>query len=210
MSRPPQYDDRANDGNPPRVYVPQSAPSPAYDDYSDPAAAHGWQNAYDRTEELPPVREPSDARPRGASRGARRKPRAPRRSRRAAVAVGAVGAVSVAALVAGFSFSGTGGPEDGKDGVRPTVRDTGEPTGPRATDGSDPARSPADGEGTGAATPGPGPSGSPSPERSGASPASPPSPAATAPADPVTPPAQGPGNSDGRPGRGQQNGKGPR
>lgn len=43
----------------PNVYHPGPEPSPAYDAYTDPAAAHGWQNAYDETTELPPV--PADA-----------------------------------------------------------------------------------------------------------------------------------------------------
>ncbi|MEY7980566.1 hypothetical protein AB8O53_30115, partial [Streptomyces pilosus] len=41
--------------DPPSVYLPQAAPPPVYDAYADPAAAHGWQNAYDETRELPPV-----------------------------------------------------------------------------------------------------------------------------------------------------------
>lgn len=40
---------------PPNVYLPPAAPSPVYDAYADPATAHGWQNAYDETRELPPV-----------------------------------------------------------------------------------------------------------------------------------------------------------
>ncbi|MFS4096980.1 hypothetical protein ACLU3S_31365, partial [Streptomyces sp. AF1A] len=39
----------------PAVYIPQPAQAPAYERYSDPAAAHGWENAYDETRELPPV-----------------------------------------------------------------------------------------------------------------------------------------------------------
>ncbi|NEA50113.1 hypothetical protein G3I35_28565, partial [Streptomyces sp. SID10815] len=38
---------------PPNVYHPQAPAAPAYEGYADPAAAHGWQNAYDRTRELP-------------------------------------------------------------------------------------------------------------------------------------------------------------
>ncbi|UXY29604.1 hypothetical protein [Streptomyces sp. HUAS TT20] len=37
----------------PNVYHPQAAAAPAYDGYADPATAHGWQNAYDETCELP-------------------------------------------------------------------------------------------------------------------------------------------------------------
>ncbi|MGW1956657.1 hypothetical protein ACWCPI_28570 [Streptomyces sp. NPDC001920] len=78
MSRPPEYEngtpaaDAANgaaDGYglhgsdperdvpqvPPNVYHPQPEAPPAYDAYADPAAAHGWQNAYDETTKLPQV-----------------------------------------------------------------------------------------------------------------------------------------------------------
>ncbi|MFF9280487.1 hypothetical protein [Streptomyces griseosporeus] len=40
---------------PPSVYHPQAEPPPPYEQYVDPAAAHGWQNAYDETQQLPPV-----------------------------------------------------------------------------------------------------------------------------------------------------------
>jgi hypothetical protein len=40
---------------PPNVYQPQPQATPAYDEYADPATAHGWQNAYDETAQLPPV-----------------------------------------------------------------------------------------------------------------------------------------------------------
>ncbi|MGW7793166.1 hypothetical protein ACWGKX_37740, partial [Streptomyces tricolor] len=42
----------------PNVYHPRPAPPPAYEQYADPAAAHGWQNTYDDTRELPPLSEP--------------------------------------------------------------------------------------------------------------------------------------------------------
>ncbi|MET8768210.1 hypothetical protein ABZV94_15040, partial [Streptomyces sp. NPDC004658] len=45
----------------PNVYHPQSAPAPAYEQYADPAAAHGWQNAYDATRELPALHEADEA-----------------------------------------------------------------------------------------------------------------------------------------------------
>ncbi|MET9451018.1 hypothetical protein ABZY21_28260, partial [Streptomyces cinerochromogenes] len=41
----------------PNVYHPQPAPAPAYEQYADPAAAHGWQNAYDDTRVLAPLAE---------------------------------------------------------------------------------------------------------------------------------------------------------
>jgi len=59
MSSPPPYADGGYDGRdpqgPPAVYLPQTAQAPAYDAYTDPATAHGWQNAYDETRELPPT-----------------------------------------------------------------------------------------------------------------------------------------------------------
>lgn len=132
------------DDEPPKVYHPQAADAPSYDEYADPAVAHGWQNTYDETRELPPVGAgeqptaemavvpvaavpgaPPAARSR-PGRGARRKPSA-WRTRRAAVAAGAVGAVGAAALIVGFSFSGSSadGSEDRRDpsGV-PSAEDT--------------------------------------------------------------------------------------
>ncbi|MGW2707432.1 hypothetical protein ACWC4J_00365 [Streptomyces sp. NPDC001356] len=44
---------RGASGTRPNVYHPQPAPAPAYEQYADPAAAHGWQDAYDATRELP-------------------------------------------------------------------------------------------------------------------------------------------------------------
>ncbi|MFR9795286.1 hypothetical protein ACL02U_05160 [Streptomyces sp. MS06] len=58
----------------PNVYHPYAVQAPAYDQYTDPAAAHGWQNAYDDTRPLPlvaeagpPVGEPPDRTPSGPS-----------------------------------------------------------------------------------------------------------------------------------------------
>ena len=67
MSRPAEYENGAQgtsvthppvDGgvqDPPSVYHPQQQPAPSYEEYADPAAAHGWQNAYDETARLPAV-----------------------------------------------------------------------------------------------------------------------------------------------------------
>ncbi|MFF5495135.1 hypothetical protein [Streptomyces aquilus] len=130
MSRPPQYENGIGAaGEPqgaPNVYHPQPEPPPSYDAYADPAIAHGWQNAYDETAELPQVAEvPGAAQaldvpelppaPVGAGPRSRRKPKTgPWRSRRVALAAGAVGAVSVAALIAGFSLSGSSEDPEGK------------------------------------------------------------------------------------------------
>ncbi|MES9523947.1 hypothetical protein ABWI14_25850, partial [Streptomyces capoamus] len=56
----------------PNVYHPQAAPAPAYDEYADPAAAHGWHDAYDATRELPPVPAAPAPREPGAGRADRR------------------------------------------------------------------------------------------------------------------------------------------
>ncbi|MGW2618087.1 hypothetical protein ACWCZB_25235, partial [Streptomyces sp. NPDC001500] len=43
----------------PNVYHPYAVTDPApYERYADPAAAHGWENAYDETQRLPPVAPP--------------------------------------------------------------------------------------------------------------------------------------------------------
>ncbi|MEU9432929.1 hypothetical protein [Streptomyces sp. NPDC048252] len=102
----------------PIVYHPSAEADPAaYERYADPAAAHGWENAYDETAELPRVR-PSEGEPGGRAdrrRAARRT--AGRPSRRVLAAAGAVGAVALAAVVAGMSFSGDqGGDQRGEQG----------------------------------------------------------------------------------------------
>lgn len=122
MSRPPQNENGIGAAGAPQgapnVYHPRAEPPPAYDEYADPAVAHGWQNAYDETAELPSL--PGAAGVPGAAVApgprSRRKPKpSPWRSRRVVVAAGAVGAVSMAALVAGFSLSGSPGASEGKE-----------------------------------------------------------------------------------------------
>ncbi|WP_051857690.1 hypothetical protein [Streptomyces cellulosae] len=149
MARPPQHDDDAY-GVPevtresvefpgsPNVYHPRAEATPLYEAYADPAAAHGWQNAYDQTRELPSVAVDAPAPARGgAGRGRRRARRKPagRPSLRTLVAVGAVG-VSAVALIAGFSFSGSssGGAQHTKSGGARSVPD--EPTGPTGPTGA--------------------------------------------------------------------------
>ncbi|MBZ9639019.1 hypothetical protein, partial [Streptomyces sp. PSKA30] len=162
MSTPPHYGNGANGpyepAGPPNVYHPQAAPSPAYDEYADPAAAHGWQNAYDETRELPPVadgdsgeggvigedrgdgRVGADSHRHGSGRRSRRKP-GPWRSRRVAVAAGAVGAVSAAALIAGFSFSGSPSGTQGKgDRTGSTTGESEESAEPGRASASDAVR----------------------------------------------------------------------
>ncbi|MBQ1001636.1 hypothetical protein [Streptomyces sp. RK62] len=145
MPRPPENDkamdagDAAHDGygdaeqggpatEGPSVYHPLADAAPSYEEYADPAAAHGWQDAYDRTEELP--RTPGGDAANGGARAARgyrgkRRKERPRPSRRALVSAGAVGVAS-AALVAGFSLSGSSSDGDSRGGD--------ERTGPTAVD----------------------------------------------------------------------------
>ncbi|MEU2781439.1 hypothetical protein [Streptomyces sp. NPDC007110] len=148
MPRPPENDEAMNDGDAahdgyggrvaaqqggpatdgPSVYHPPADAAPSYEEYADPAAAHGWQDAYDRTEELPRtpggIAANGGARATRGRRGTRRKER-PRPSRRVLVSAGAVGVVS-AALVAGFSLSGSPSGDDSRGGR--------ERTGPTAVD----------------------------------------------------------------------------
>ncbi|MFF3936334.1 RodZ family helix-turn-helix domain-containing protein [Streptomyces phaeofaciens] len=112
----------------PAVYHPYAEADPSsYTHYTDPAAAHGWQNAYDETTELPRVAPAPADRPASPGRADRR--RAARRTdgrpaRRAVAAAGAVGVVSLAALVAGMSFtSGTPGSPAGERGDTVTAPD---------------------------------------------------------------------------------------
>ncbi|WP_189310681.1 hypothetical protein [Streptomyces brasiliensis] len=129
----------------PHVYHPQAAPAPAYDEYADPAAAHGWQNAYDETRELPTIPagpQPADpsahsyedapagvpSQSRAAARLARQG-RAASRRRRTVMAAGAAGVASLAAVIAGFAFSGvSSGDQHGRaERTGPGVRDSGTP-----------------------------------------------------------------------------------
>ncbi|MEV5799171.1 hypothetical protein [Streptomyces collinus] len=107
----------------PNVYHPRNAPAPSYDEYADPATAHGWQNAYDETRELPPVRMPMDGpgpepvpvppvahEPAGGPGRAdlrRRRRRGGRR--RVAVVAGVLGTAGAVAVIAALTGSGSPG-----------------------------------------------------------------------------------------------------
>lgn len=191
------------------VYQPQPEEIPAYEEYADPATAHGWQNTYDETRELPAVA--------ASPRRSRRKP-SPWRQRRVAVAAGAVGAVSAAALVAGFAFSGSsssGGAQSEKGRTGPTAGDTDavpEESADARTGGERTASAPAAaGTGAGGSAPTANPSGdAAAPTAPTASPTSAAAAPVSTPAAPATsaPVAPGDGDGDDKPGRGQ--GKGPR
>ncbi|MCX5331682.1 MULTISPECIES: hypothetical protein [unclassified Streptomyces] len=212
MSSPDEYGNGTHTARdpqgPPNVYHPQTEPPPPYEEYADPAVAHGWQNAYDETAELPRI-------PSRRSRSRSRRKPTPWRSRRVALAAGAVGAVSTAALIAGFAFSGGGsapGDAEGKHGR----------TGPSAADGStepDENGTATGSDGTGApdagtSSSGTAASGSPSPssdeKESGEPEGQPSSGTSTTPAPTATASESAPGNSDGRSGRGQGSTKKPR
>ncbi|MGF0170535.1 hypothetical protein ACQF36_08380 [Streptomyces sp. Marseille-Q5077] len=214
MSRPPE-NENGTPSTPPNVYHPRpTTPPPVYEEFADPAAAHGWQNAYDATAELPSVteepapgrEEPRGHRAPGAGRGSRRKARV-RSPRRILVAAGAVSVVSAAALMAGLSLFGSssGDPQGGHDRTSPTSGEPVEPAdsvGPGASKATDPSRtdtpaigaspSASDGADDAEETPTAGPSAT-----TGATP--------TATADTVAP-----GNSGENRGRGQGNTKGPK
>ncbi|GAB2867170.1 hypothetical protein GCM10027074_38310 [Streptomyces deserti] len=281
MSRPPQYDNgayRAHAANgapgaydvggvhpaggghrvPPNVYHPRAAPPPPYEEYADPAAAHGWQNVYDETAELPAVPDiegggadgtgpgvgggpgaygtppaegtggPGPDRHRHGSGRRGRRRAGPWRSRRVALVAGAVGAVSVAALIAGFSSSGS--PDGGVRGEQDRTGQTAvDPSAPTSPDPATPATSdPASSSGPATADR---PSGGAEPSRTAS--ASPSAPGSRSPSEeeegktnepPVTAPTTGtatsapapsptrsaPGNADRRPGHGQGGTKGPK
>ncbi|MFE0449778.1 hypothetical protein ACFW2D_00520 [Streptomyces sp. NPDC058914] len=192
------------------MYLPSEEDGPAYDGYVDPAVAHGWQNAYDETAELPRVGavagSPAD---RAGGRADRR--RAARRPRRVVVGAGAVGVVSVAALIAGLALSG-GSNEDGERGTRDGTRSTsGEPA---ASPGSvSPSVSDSAGPGDPAHGASAGPSAAPSASATASeAPAASPSASAvtsSAPADVSSPSASPTGKANGK-GRGPGASKGPR
>ncbi|WSQ11516.1 hypothetical protein OG604_29335 [Streptomyces sp. NBC_01231] len=242
MSRPPQYDNGAYgadgtagaqgtdaDGAPrdaPNVYLPLPESTPPYEAYVDPAAAHGWQNAYDETAELPPV---ADAGPvpvggpvvgaelvpaHGAGQGRRSRRKPSRwRSRRLVVAAGAVGAVSLAALIAGLSISGSSsdGPQ-GKEGAKSAPDASTGSAGSSSSEGSASSGSPYVAGPGGVASGGPGASKSASSgEEKSREPSAAPS---TGPATITSPTAtstgdSAPGNSEGK-GHGARSTKGPK
>ncbi|MFI6275830.1 hypothetical protein [Streptomyces sp. NPDC050988] len=200
---------------PPIVYHPQVEETPAYDEYADPATAHGWQNAYDETRELPPVAAGAEDRRkagghRADGRRSRRKPRA-LTSRRVVVAAGAVGAVSLAAVMAGFSFGPSdGGARGNEDRTSPTAGDPASPTDAKSSGGAPAARSSDGGGPSGTGDPSSSASLAPTgDETENPSAKSPTTPSAPSTRTATTSP-RGPGNSDGKPGRGQGGTKGPK
>lgn len=134
----------------PIVYHPYAEiDQPSYERYADPAAAHGWENAYDETTELPRV--PLAGSPAEGPEGGRAdRRRAARRAggwreRRVLTAAGAVGTVALAAVVAGLSFAGDpGGDQQRRQGGTRSASDgaVSSPAGPAdsASGPAEPAR----------------------------------------------------------------------
>ncbi|MFD8301007.1 hypothetical protein ACFV29_01430 [Streptomyces sp. NPDC059690] len=223
MSRPAEYENGAHGTDiafhpvgggvqdPPSVYHPQEQPAPSYEEYNDPAAAHGWQNAYDETAQLPAVVPDADRPQRRAAPGHRAR-RAPSRWRSPRIAVaGAVGAVSVAAVIAGFSFSGASSGGTGGKGAHTgsSATDLPAPTGQEASAASgagpaSPGGGPVSAEpSTDATTPGSGTS-TPSPSETAVTASAQPSaPATTSGSAPVET-TYAPGNSGNNPGHGKR------
>ena len=231
MSRPPEYEYGAPQG-PPNVYHPQPEPAPSYEEYADPAVAHGWLNAYDETREMPPAVEGEVDRPRVG--GSRRKPKRitggaahgrrassgpwglvaqfPAPLRGALVAGGVVAAVIVGFSLSGGSSAPSGGVQGKEESAAPTVGDSAGPTASDAAGGASSGR-PSGGGAVSSPAASPSPSVSPSRTASrgvtqepsaGASAAG----ATAAPTPTVT--ASGPGRSGSNPGHGQGGTKGPK
>ncbi|WLW52571.1 hypothetical protein [Streptomyces sp. YU58] len=218
----------------PNVYLPRGGSTPAYEAYTDPAAAHGWQSTYGETAELPavadapgvlpPTMEAPPERPVAVGRRSHRKRGGggvgARRSRRIAVAAGAAGAVSAVALIAWFSFSGTSADApsgNGRPAPTPAAGDTAAATDPGTPADTGSADRPSDGSGAAApsdAAPTPASPTAPTTDPAAAGDAKPsspaPTPTATSAAPTQAPATSAPGNSDAKPGRGQGASKGPK
>ncbi|GAA3829515.1 hypothetical protein GCM10022403_073440 [Streptomyces coacervatus] len=222
MSRPSEYENGTNGAaqGPPNVYHPRPESAPSYEEYADPAVAHGWLNAYDETREMPPVVDGPSRRKhrRSAGRGAvgRRSSGGPSRlvaqfpaPLKGAAVVGGV----VVALIAGFSFAGSsshpaGGAQGKEDSTAPAAADTAGSTAAESSGGAVAVPSSGGGaDSSGTASPSPSPSASISRTPSGGATREP-STGASAPAPSRS--VSGPGNSGSKPGHGQGGTKGPK
>nr|WTB33387.1 hypothetical protein OG781_31405 [Streptomyces sp. NBC_00830] len=225
------YQEAAEPHGPPNVYLPYAEQTPTYNEFADPAAAHGWQNGYDETHELPATAadERSDAHgPRPGEydggmhaghdgsvfvdgSGRRR-----RLVRPMAIAVGAACVLFIVVVVVGFFNSGPSG------SPLPWVQDKGERAKQKTGQTASPTPTEASLSGAGSARPAVPPSPSHASEvvsPSGASKSGSPSgggdrttaPATTAPATAPTSTTAAParGNAGDNPGRGQGSTKAP-
>lgn len=215
----------------PNVYHPYGDAEPEYGRYADPAAAHGWQNAYDETQQLPPVSCGGDQAavtcdtpdggpgpeahggghapvhvPRaGSRRRARPAPRF-RLPRPAVVAAGALGAVGIAVALAGaFSSGPSGAPGGTGESARPNVKPSLPLPEGAASSGSETSADP-----TAGATGSPSAGASSSASGAGGDPAGSPVPTATAPGSSPSAAPTGTADAVRKPGRGHGATKGPR
>jgi hypothetical protein len=217
------HPDGGEDLNQPNVYHPYAVAEPDYGGYADPAAAHGWQNAYDETRELPvtPVIPGgvSDHGAVGETRASRRRARTASSSplpRRAALAVGALGAVGVVvALAGGFGSGSSGAPADAGQSALPKAAPSAsstEATGTASPTATEPTRAAASAAAATEASAAPGASRAAAPVSAASE--SPTSAAPTAGSSSASPTgtanATAPGNPGGKPGRGRGATKGPK
>ncbi|WP_461066098.1 hypothetical protein [Streptomyces pseudoechinosporeus] len=98
----------------PPVYHPYGDTAPPYDEYADPAVAHGWQNAYDATVRIEPAKDAGDADlPDDVGRHERlMRRRRVRMKRRGAVAAGVAGVGIFAVAISGLFGSESSEKED--------------------------------------------------------------------------------------------------
>lgn len=227
------------DGEPqgaPNVYhpYPDGRTAPAYEAYTDPAAAHGWQGEYDDraygdgagdvdTEQMDVYVDEVDAGPREESHGrggSHRRARTGGPDRRrtirlAAIAAGAACLVLLVAVIAGLFDSGSSG---GSTPSSQGKEETGDKKGgePSTGQSASPTRQPGSGDDeTASASATPAPSKEPGDDESGSAD---PTESSTATKAPVTkapttaaaPTTNEPGNGNGNPGHGQGATKKPR
>ncbi|GAA2509850.1 hypothetical protein GCM10010276_65040 [Streptomyces longisporus] len=229
MSRPPEYEYGAPQG-PPNVYHPQPEPAPSYEEYADPAVAHGWLNAYDSTREMPVppavdetyVPRPSRRKPKRASgrRGNGRRASAgrwglvaqfPAPLKGALVAGGVVGALMVGFSLAGSPTAPPSGVQGKEESAAPAVGGSASPTASEVPAGSSTGRPSGGGaESSQAAYPGPSAPTRTASERVTHEPSAGTSTAGATAVPTPTVTASGPGRSGSNPGHGQGGSKGPK
>lgn len=194
----------------PKVYRPSVETEPEYHRFADPAAAHGWENAYDETRELPVIPGAHDPKGPDQGRGARRRARPARGPRvpRQVVAVGVLGSVGLAVVFAVGLTSGSSGTRGGVQ--EPAQPNTARSVSP--TEGGIPSSATGEPSGTGAPALGvkePPPAGAPRSDSRADSGTPAPSSASSTVQEP-TATTTGRGNINGKPARGRGATKGPK
>ncbi|MFG2023795.1 hypothetical protein [Streptomyces sp. NPDC048825] len=142
----------------PPVYHPRGDTGPPYNEYADPAVAHGWQNAYDETIRIEPAEDVEDAGDASLPDDVGRHERLMRRrrvrmKRRVAVAAGVAGVGIFAVVISGLFGSESSEKED-QDGpkAKQSSSVSGEPgsTAPLVDDPSGASPKASDGASSGA------------------------------------------------------------